>query len=228
MRDENTFYFGVVRRRHDRTRRGLGHGQHGPCRDPRRRRPPGPRARRGRRLRPRQGRPRRRRPGRASAARLGVLATTDVDAALARSAAPARSPTWPPATSGPTTPLADVARCLRAGAVVVTPALYALYDHRSAPRELTGPLLDAAKEGGARALRERRRPGLGQRRAAGAGQRAGRHRRRGPLPGDLRLLDLRPARLGAAPGRHGPADGLRAADGGAPASRPWCGAARSG
>ena len=56
----------------------------------------------------------------------------------------------------------------------------------------------------------------------------GRHRRRDPLPGDLRLLHLRPARLGALPRRHGPADGLRAADARADASRRWCGAGRSG
>jgi hypothetical protein len=75
---------------------------------------------------------------------LDVLTTTDVDAALASAGAVAYM------ASGdirPDAALADVARCLRAGLVVVTPALYALYDHRSAPPELTGPLLAAAKEG---------------------------------------------------------------------------------
>ena len=41
----------------------------------------------------------------------------------------------------------DIAGCLRAGAVVVTPSLYALYDPRSAPEELRGPLEQAAKDG---------------------------------------------------------------------------------
>jgi hypothetical protein len=42
----------------------------------------------------------------------------------------------------------DVERCLRAGTVVVTPALYALYDVRSAPGALADPLRAAAVEGG--------------------------------------------------------------------------------
>ncbi len=77
---------------------------------------------------------------------LGVLVSTDVDAALAGARAVAYM------ASGdirPDAALADVARCLRAGTVVVTPALYALYDHRSAPDEVTAPLLEAAKEGAA-------------------------------------------------------------------------------
>ncbi|MCW2672792.1 MAG: hypothetical protein JWP14_1381 [Frankiales bacterium] len=44
---------------------------------------------------------------------------------------------------------ADIAGCLRAGAVVVTPSVYALYDPRSAPASLRGPLDDAAREGAA-------------------------------------------------------------------------------
>jgi hypothetical protein len=43
---------------------------------------------------------------------------------------------------------ADIARCLRAGAVVVTPSLYSLYDVRSAPSALADPLRAAAAEGG--------------------------------------------------------------------------------
>lgn len=75
---------------------------------------------------------------------LGVLTTTDVDAALGGARAVAYM------ASGdirPDAALEDVARCLRAGRAVVTPALYALYDHRSAPDEVTAPLLDAAKQG---------------------------------------------------------------------------------
>jgi hypothetical protein len=44
--------------------------------------------------------------------------------------------------------LADVVRAVRAGAVVVTPALYPLYDQRNAPEELREPVLDAIAEGG--------------------------------------------------------------------------------
>ena len=44
---------------------------------------------------------------------------------------------------------ADVRRALAAGAVVVTPAIYALYDQRNAPADLREPLLAAAREGGA-------------------------------------------------------------------------------
>jgi hypothetical protein len=42
----------------------------------------------------------------------------------------------------------DVERCLRSGAVVVTPSLYALYDVRSAPAALADPLREAAVAGG--------------------------------------------------------------------------------
>ncbi|MFC7586944.1 hypothetical protein ACFQYP_26845 [Nonomuraea antimicrobica] len=44
--------------------------------------------------------------------------------------------------------LADVVRAIRAGAVVVTPSLYALYDHRGAPPEVREPVLAAIAEGG--------------------------------------------------------------------------------
>src|SRR4051794_4908768 len=43
--------------------------------------------------------------------------------------------------------LADVARSLRAGAVTVTPALYPLYDPRSAPPEIRALVDDAAADG---------------------------------------------------------------------------------
>ena len=76
---------------------------------------------------------------------LGVPATDDVDAALAGADAVAYM------ASGDVRPdaaAADVARALRSGAVVVTPAIYALYDPRSAPAELREPLVAAAEEGG--------------------------------------------------------------------------------
>lgn len=77
---------------------------------------------------------------------LGVAATTDIDTVLAASP---RAVVY--AASGDIRPddaLADITRAIRAGAVVVTPSLYALYDHRSAPPELREPVLAAIKEGG--------------------------------------------------------------------------------
>ncbi|MFI6873908.1 dihydrodipicolinate reductase [Streptomyces sp. NPDC050400] len=77
---------------------------------------------------------------------LGVAATTDVDAALA-----ARPRAVVYAASGDLRPdeaLADICRALRAGAVVVTPALYPLYDPRGAPPDFTDPVRAAIAEGG--------------------------------------------------------------------------------
>lgn len=78
--------------------------------------------------------------------RLGIEATDDIGAVL--SAGP-RAVVY--AASGDTRPaeaLADVVRAIRAGAVVVTPSLYALYDHRAAPPEVRDPVLAAIAEGG--------------------------------------------------------------------------------
>ena len=77
---------------------------------------------------------------------LGVAATDDVDAVLA-----ARPQAVVYAASGDIRPddaLADIVRVLRAGAVVVTPAVYALYDPRNAPPEMREPVLAAVAEGG--------------------------------------------------------------------------------
>ncbi|MFF4238637.1 NAD(P)H-dependent amine dehydrogenase family protein [Actinomadura geliboluensis] len=77
---------------------------------------------------------------------LGVAATTDIDAVLA-----ARPQAVVYAASGDIRPddaLADILRAIRAGAVVVTPALYALYDQRNAPAEMREAVLDAIAEGG--------------------------------------------------------------------------------
>ncbi|MET8764097.1 dihydrodipicolinate reductase [Lentzea sp. NPDC004782] len=79
-------------------------------------------------------------------AELGITATDDVDAVLATSPGAVVY-----AASGDIRPddaLADITRAIRAGAAVVTPSLYALYDHRSAPPELREPVLAAIKEGG--------------------------------------------------------------------------------
>ncbi|MFC9660099.1 dihydrodipicolinate reductase [Nocardia sp. NPDC127606] len=77
---------------------------------------------------------------------LGVAAGDDIDALLA---------TGPQAVvyaaSGDIRPddaLADIVRAIRAGAVVVTPALYALYDPRNAPAEMREPVLEAIAAGG--------------------------------------------------------------------------------
>jgi hypothetical protein len=48
--------------------------------------------------------------------------------------------------------VADIERCLRAGAHVVTPSLYSLYDPRSAPQEWVDRLTAAAEEGGSTLL----------------------------------------------------------------------------
>lgn len=78
--------------------------------------------------------------------RLGVPATDDIGAVLdARPAAVVY------AASGDVRPddaLADITRAVRAGAAVVSPALYPLYDHRSAPPEFRDPVLAAIAEGG--------------------------------------------------------------------------------
>ncbi|MFD9637426.1 NAD(P)H-dependent amine dehydrogenase family protein [Streptomyces violascens] len=78
--------------------------------------------------------------------RLGIAATDDIEAVLTEHP---RAVVY--AASGDIRPdeaLADVTRAMRAGAVVVTPALYPLYDHRSAPPEFRDPVLAAVAEGG--------------------------------------------------------------------------------
>ncbi|MCW2795591.1 dihydrodipicolinate reductase [Nocardioides sp.] len=80
---------------------------------------------------------------------LAVAATTDVDAALAALGGGGAVAYMASGDVRPDGAAADVERALRAGAVVVTPAIYALYDQRSAPAELRDPLLAAARAGGA-------------------------------------------------------------------------------
>lgn len=79
----------------------------------------------------------------------GVLATADVDAALATCDAVAYM------ASGDIRPddaIADIERCLLAGAHVVTPSLYSLYDPRSAPKGWVDQLTAAAERGGSTLL----------------------------------------------------------------------------
>src|SRR6478672_12744306 len=88
----------------------------------------------------------------------GVVATTDVDAALADCDAVAYM------ASGDIRPeeaVDDIVRCLRAGKHVVTPSLYSLYDPRSAPPEWVARLTAAAEEGGATLLVSGVDPGWG-------------------------------------------------------------------
>jgi hypothetical protein len=88
----------------------------------------------------------------------GVLATTDVDAALAGCDAVAYM------ASGDIRPddaVTDIERCLRAGKHVVTPSLYSLYDPRSAPPEWVERLTGAAEEGGSTLLVSGVDPGWG-------------------------------------------------------------------
>jgi hypothetical protein len=77
---------------------------------------------------------------------VGVAATADAGAVLA-----ARPAAVVYAASGdlrPAAALADVLLAIRAGAVVVTPALYAFYDQRSAPANLRQEVLAAIEAGG--------------------------------------------------------------------------------
>jgi 2,4-diaminopentanoate dehydrogenase len=79
----------------------------------------------------------------------GVVATTNVEKALAVCDAVAYM------ASGDIRPdeaLTDIEGCLRAGAVVVTPSLYSLYDPKSAPGEWVYRLTAAAEEGSAALL----------------------------------------------------------------------------
>jgi hypothetical protein len=77
---------------------------------------------------------------------LGIAATDDVEAVLAGDVGAVVY-----AASGDVRPqeaLDDVCRAIRAGAVVVTPALYAFYDPPSAPAEQREQVLAAVAEGG--------------------------------------------------------------------------------
>lgn len=77
---------------------------------------------------------------------MGVAATSDVDAVLA-----SKPDAIAYTASGDIRPddaVADICRALLAGAVVVTPAVYPLYDPRNAPDELRSQVQAAIDEGG--------------------------------------------------------------------------------
>jgi hypothetical protein len=77
---------------------------------------------------------------------LGIAASGDIDAVLA--AGPQAVVYAASGDIRPDEALADIVRAIRAGAVVVTPALYALYDPVNAPPEMREAVLDAVKDGG--------------------------------------------------------------------------------
>lgn len=77
---------------------------------------------------------------------IGVRATDDVEAVLA--AGPGAVVYAASGDIRPEAALADICRAIRAGAVVVTPSLYALYDPVNAPAEVRDPVLAAVAAGG--------------------------------------------------------------------------------
>ena len=77
---------------------------------------------------------------------LGVAATSDVDAVLA--AGPVALAYTASGDIRPDDAIADICRALRAGAVVVTPAIYPLYDPSGAPGDLVDHVRSAIEEGG--------------------------------------------------------------------------------
>lgn len=76
---------------------------------------------------------------------LGVAATNEIDAVLA--AAPDAVAYMASGDTRPDDAAEDIARALGAGAVVVSPALYAMYDPSSAPAVVKQPLEDATAAG---------------------------------------------------------------------------------
>ncbi|MFD8738775.1 dihydrodipicolinate reductase [Streptomyces sp. NPDC059618] len=77
---------------------------------------------------------------------LGVVASDDIGAVLA--SGPGAVVYAATGDIRPDEALDDIGRAVRAGAVVVTPALYPLYDQRNAPPEFRDPVLAAVADGG--------------------------------------------------------------------------------
>lgn len=80
---------------------------------------------------------------------LGIAATLDAATALAALDGAGAVAYMASGELRPDEALKDIAEALRGGAVVVTPAIYALYDHRNAPDDVRRPVEDACREGGA-------------------------------------------------------------------------------
>jgi hypothetical protein len=79
---------------------------------------------------------------------LGVPATLDAGAALGGLEGGGAVAYMASGELRPDEAVKDIAGALRGGAVVVTPAVYALYDHRGAPDDVRRPLEEACGEGG--------------------------------------------------------------------------------
>jgi hypothetical protein len=92
---------------------------------------------------------------------LGVAAIADETTALAMLEGRGAVAYMASGDLRPEEALHDVRRALSAGAVVVTPALYALYDPLNAPAEMRDPLLAAAHEGGSALFASGVDPGWG-------------------------------------------------------------------
>lgn len=90
---------------------------------------------------------------------LGVAATDDVEAVLA--SGPGAVAYTASGDIRPDDAVADLCRALRTGAVVVTPAVYPLYDPASAPPEVLDPVRAAVAEGGGRLFTSGIDPGWG-------------------------------------------------------------------
>jgi hypothetical protein len=90
---------------------------------------------------------------------IGVAATDDVDAVL--STRPEAVAYTASGDIRPDDAVADVCRALRAGAVVVTPAIYPLYDPSNAPAEVIDPVRHAIAECGGRLFVSGIDPGWG-------------------------------------------------------------------
>jgi hypothetical protein len=90
---------------------------------------------------------------------LRVAATDDVNAVLASK--PAAIAYMASGDIRPDDAIADVCRSLRSGAVVVTPAIYPLYDPTNAPPEVIDPVHHAIAEGGGRLFVSGIDPGWG-------------------------------------------------------------------
>ncbi len=81
------------------------------------------------------------------ASETGVVASTDVEAALGTLEGAGAVAYMCSGELRPDDAVIDMARALAGGAVVVSPSVYPLYDHRSAPDEIRDPIAKACEAG---------------------------------------------------------------------------------